>query len=420
MQRMARGAHGRRLLSNFFSLSVLQAANYVLPLLTLPYLIRVLGAEKFGVLAIAAAVVAYFVILTDYGFNLSATRSISIHRDDKAKLSEIFSSVMCVKMILVIASALVLAMIVALYPKAAHYWPVYFFTFGTVIGQLLFPVWFFQGVQEMRYVTYFNIFSKLVFTASIFLFVKKEADYVMVPALTAAGSIIAGLCSLYVVYSKYGIRMRIEPAATIFAELKSGWYVFAATSFASLYRESNTIILGAVAPNIVVGYYAIAEKIMKSIQGLQTPVGQTLFPHFSQMPGEVLLNRYILRFAKPVAFLYLLLFGATLVCSEWIVRLLSGGVEPRLLLDFRILSGIILIGGLNFYFGVLGLLALGKSREFTGAVAVAGVSNLVLCIGLSYLFQDAGTSVAVLLSEALLLIMILAKIRGQVELGKIR
>lgn len=418
VQKTIRGEHSKRLLSNFLSLSVLQAANYILPLLTLPYLIRVLGPEKFGVLAFAAAVVGYFTILTDYGFNLSATRSISIHRDDKAKLSEIFSSVMCVKAVLILASAFVLGAVVMCYGKTAEYWPVYLFTFGTVIGQGLFPIWFFQGMQEMKYVTYFNIFAKLVFTVSIFIFVKKEADFALVPALTSAGSMIAGICSLYVVSNKYKVRIRIPSLAVLIAELKNGWYVFAATSFASLYRESNTIILGAMAPNIVVGYYAIAEKIIKSIQGLQSPLGQTLFPYLSQKSHKVILEDYIMKYARAVFFVYLAVLVFALFFSSWIVRILTGGTEAHVLTDFRILAGIILVGGMNFYFGVLGLLALGRSRDFTRAVALAGISNIFLCAGLSYLMQDVGTSIAVLASEVVLLIAILSMIRAQVRLGR--
>lgn len=278
IKNLANTEEKKRLFSNFFSLSLLQAANYIFPLITLPYLVRVLGVEYFGLLAFATALTAYFSIITDYGFNLTATREISIHRDDREKVIEIFSSVMTIKMILMFVSFFLITILVFSFEKFSKDWEIYFLTFATILGQVLFPVWFFQGMERMKYITYLNVLSRLIFTVAIFIFVQEQNDYYMVPLLTSLGSLMAGAWSLVLVKREFGIKFELQSLDILKYYLLDGWYVFSGGMFTLIYTVSIPFVLGIFSNNTAVGYFTIVERIVKAITNLYMPISETLYP----------------------------------------------------------------------------------------------------------------------------------------------
>src|SRR5207342_3266640 len=138
---------------NFLSLVVLQGVTYVLPLITVPYLFRTLSVEKYGLVNFANAFIQYFIVFTDFGYNLSATKLIAENRDDASKLSRIFNRVMFSKLLLLLIGLLVMAIIVLCFPKFSSDKSLYIYTYGMVVGNVLFPVWFFMGMEKMKFIT---------------------------------------------------------------------------------------------------------------------------------------------------------------------------------------------------------------------------------------------------------------------------
>jgi PST family polysaccharide transporter len=403
----------RRLIENFLSLSILQIANYILPLITLPYLVRVLGPEKFGLIAFSQAFIGYFIILTDYGFNLSATRDISINRENKEKVSEIFSSVMIIKLALMIISLILMSVIIFSFEKFRKDWIVYYLTFGMVVGQVLFPTWFFQGMEKMKYITFLNILAKVIFTVAIFVFVKKASDYLYVPLLNSLGFIIAGMLGLWIVFRDFEVNFKFVGLEELKRQLKEGWMLFKTIIFVSAYRETNVFILGLIANNTITGYYSIAEKILKAVQSLQVPLGQALYPVFCTKYGMNKKNfkLYHFKYLKLIILIYLSLTISFILLSPYIIKIAAGKTYNESVLDLQILSVVILVGGLNYYFGILGLIPLKFEKEFSRFVMITGLLNIILCLTLSYLFSDIGASVSLVLSETILLILIILKIK---------
>jgi len=391
----------KRLLSNFLSLSTLQGASYILPLITLPYLVRVLGPEKFGLIAFAQAFIGYFDILTDYGFNLSATREISINRENREKVSEIFSSVIIIKILLGTLSFIILAIILTLIPKFENDELIYIFAFGTVIGNILFPVWFFQGMERMKYITILNIVARGIFTICIFIFIRKEADYLYVPLINSLGLIVAGTLSLRIVFKDFGVKFNFPTIEAIRYQLKEGWHIFISTVAISSYTISNTFILGLFTSNTIVGYYSGAEKIIRAVQGLFSPVSRAVYPYISKLVTNS--RQKGIRFIKKVTMLIgsfsFFVSLAVFIFAHPIVNILLGPQYTESIKVLRILSFLPFIISLSNIFGIQTMLTFGYKKAFSRILISASIINIVLSFILVPIYQGIGTSVAVIISE---------------------
>ena len=391
----------RHLTSNIFSLGALQGANYILPLLTVPYLVRVLGPEYFGLLAFSTATIAYFMLITDYGFNLSATRQISIHRDDKTKVNEIFSSVMMIKTALMLVSFVLMSLLVFSFEKFSQHWELYFISFGMVIGQILFPVWLFQGMERMKYITYLNLGSKTFFTICVFIFVQKQADYLMVPLLTAFGFIISGVWSLYLVKKEFAVSFSWQPMPTVKFQLAEGWHVFFSSMAISLYTISATFILGLFTNNSVVGYFSAADKIVQAAKGLYMPVSQAIYPligkkiHEDKQAGLEFIKKTTWWVGTGMFLTSLALF----LLAEPIIHLLLGNQYERSVLLLQVMAFLPFIVTLSNIYAVQTMLNLGYKQAFSRILIMAAVIGVGLSFLLVPVYEDLGAAVTLLIVE---------------------
>jgi PST family polysaccharide transporter len=392
----------KHLLSNFLSLYSLQAANYILPLVTIPYLVRVIGPEKFGLISFSQAFIQYFVLLTDYGFNLSATRAISIHREDKDRVSQIFSSIMVIKLLFAFLSFSILCLLVFSIQKFRADGLVYLLTFGIVAGDVLLPIWFFLGTENMRHLAIVNILSKGILTASIFIFITSEKDYIYVPLINSLGFILAGSAGLWIVIRRFKVRIKIPSAAEIEGELREGWHVFVSTIATSLYTVSNAFILGLFTNNTIVGYFSAGEKLVRAVVSLIGPFGQALYPHISKLASEsreraLLFVRKVVQIVSvPTFFLSLTL----LIFAPQISRIILGRQYDESIPVIRILSFLPFIIGLSYILGVQAMLNFGLKKIFTRILVIAGLINILLALTMVSSLQHIGISLSNLITEA--------------------
>ncbi len=395
----------KRLFSNFMSLSVLQGANYILPLITLPYLVRVLGPEKFGLIAFAQAFIAYFNILTDYGFNLSATREISIYRDDKEKISEIFSSVMIIKLALMTLSFIIMTIIVFSFEKFRKDWLIYYFTFGMVLGQTMFPVWFFQGMERMKYITILNITARLIFTISIFVFIRQMSDYIYVPLLNSIGFCVAGVMAVSIIYRDFNVNFIYPGIKALKYQLKEGWNIFLSTAGINMYKRNSILILGIFTNDTIVGYFSIAKKLMDIINSLASVVSQSIYPYTMRNISSPSINNFFKKIGVGIALSASTIGFILILSANLVTKLLAGHIFYPTVLSIKLLAFVPLIIGINVP-AVHRLLGEKKDKLFTRAVLSGGVLDIALNFLLVPHYSYIGSCFSVIITEAYVTIIL--------------
>ena len=269
----------KRLSANFIALASLKLLNYILPLLLIPYLIRVIGMEGFGVYSFVLAIVMYGSKLSDYGFELSGTYHISKYRENQEQINTIFSSIMTIKVLIALFYIFIVILSLFLLESISAYSHLLLLALGTILGQALFPLWFFQGIEQMRYISIINGVAKLLFFLAVFIFVRHADDIDILLLLTTVSALLAGAWGLYVALKQFNIQLTFQPWSRLQFYLKDGWYIFTAKLAVEFYTTINIIILGFYASATIVGYYALSLKIIYAIGGLLEPITQTVYPY---------------------------------------------------------------------------------------------------------------------------------------------
>ena len=401
----------KRVGENFLSLTILNIINFGFPLVLIPYLTRVLGVEKYGTYAFIYAVINYFTIFVKYGFELSATKQVAIVRDDKEKLSRLFSSVLSVRLLFMLLSFSLLMILTFLVPKFQTERITLFYGFGISIGIGLVPAWFFQGMENMKFMTLVNLIIRILSTALIFLFIKEPNQYSQAIFFQSIGFIAGGFFSILIAYKKFKLDFIIPQWDEINYQIKDGWSLFLSTIGLNFYRQTNTIILGFFTSYTIVGYYAAAEKIIMAIQSMMSPLSKALFPYFGRKFNTDNDNNSQYRKFKLIARYYglflLFLSIAILILSPIFVRGVLGSEYINSISNIQILSFIIFFGGLNYYYGIIGLVNIGRTKEFTKSVWISGIFCIISCTILATPLEDKGGAIALLLAEILMFIQVL-------------
>ncbi|MFR3330337.1 MAG: oligosaccharide flippase family protein [Odoribacter splanchnicus] len=364
------------LFENFTYISILQIFIMVSPLITYPYLMRVLGSELYGWVITAQIVASYGSILVDFGFKSVSAKHVSLHRENKAKLSEIVSSILTIRFFLWLCSLIVYLGIIRFIPLyREHFW-LFFFSFGITFNELLFPQFYFQGVERMKYITVLNIIIRSVFVVLTFFCIRRAEDYVLVPLLLTIGYFIGGTIALYIIFFHDRLSYRLPSRSDMRYYFKDAAPIFCTDVICTIKDKLNYILLGAWVGvgNVVV--YDLGSKFTNVILKPAGIVGTVLFPKIAK-------ERNVVLFRKITIALFFSIVALVALLNLFLQQIVGFFMAEEIdLLPIRLYSLVPLIVGISGYIASNLMIALGYNKYILYSILVTTTIYLFLLGGM--------------------------------------
>lgn len=392
----------QRFAVNVASLFSVQVANFLLPLLTVPYVVRIIGPDKLGLLNFSQAYVAYFSLLINYGFDMAAVRSIAANRADKEATNRIFSQVIAGKALLWVLSTVLFAIVTASSPEFRGHLFLHMCTYLVCIGQVLAPFWLYQAMEDLGRVAIFNLAVKLILSLSVLLLIHKAEDYFFQNLTISVSQIVVSIVALYVAMRRFGIKFSWPTGPELRHRFREDRTLFFSNVTIQIYAGSNIFILGLMSLPYNVGIYAAGtrlESMAESFIGLA--LNSAFFPIVAQAFGQS--QEQGLRMVRSVFFplmLLLLLVAAGLwLVGPFALTLLFGAKFQGAGAILRVVAVLPLIIGLSNLLGLHTMLNLRMDRAFFLITAGGSVLGLLFNWLLIRHFAHVGAAYALVITE---------------------
>lgn len=401
--RFRRNKDAKTLAGNFVWLSLLQVAGYVFPLITLPYLARVIGVDGFGKIAFAMAVMVWIQTIADWGFNFTATRDVAQNRDNPQRVAQIFSDVLWARCLLMFVSLVLLLLLICFIPTFREHWAVLLVSFLMIPGHILFPDWFFQAIERMKYITVLNLLMKVVFTVAVFVFINEEQDYLLQPLFTSLGYGVSGIIALYVILGKWHYRLQRPNFKQAVSQIKSSTDVFINNLFPNLYNSFSTMLLGFWDGSVANGLLDAGSKFVNLVQQLILVVSRVFYPFLSRQIDK---HQVYVRLNMVVAIVgSLLLFALAPLLMQWFFTPEFEQAIPIM----RLMSISLIFLALSNVYGTNYLIVVGRERDLRNITMIASVVGFLIAFPLIYFWSYMGAATVITFTRVLMGVLVMIK-----------
>lgn len=392
---------GRTLVANFGYLSLLQVASYIFPLITIPYLARVIGVDSFGKIAFASAIITWFKTIADWGFNYTATRDVAKNRNDREKVSDIYSNVLWARIFLAVISFAILTLAILVVPKFKENYTIILYTFLLIPGHVIFPDWFFQAMEKMRYITILNLLSKLLFTMLIFVFIKEKEDFVFQPLIISLGYLLSGVISMYIILIKWRVELKMPNVNNIVKTISRSTDVFINNLMPNLYNSFSILLLGFFGGSISNGLLNSGSKFVNITQEFISIISRTFYPFLSRR-----IDKHTL-YSKINISISLFLAGLLFLFAPVLIKLFFTPEFYDSIVVLRIMSVSLLFQSLINIYGTNYMIIQGYEKKLRNITFVTSLIGFFFSFPLIYFFDYIGTAIIVTMTRGILGIWIM-------------
>jgi len=384
----------KTLVKQFLSLVSIQMVNLFIPLLVIPYVSRILGPEKLGIINFATSFLTYFILIVNYGFDLSATREISVNKENRKKLNDIVNTTLYCKTVLFIFSSILYFTIILLSTKFSSELYLYSISYLLLISSVFYSAWLFQGLQKLSVFTFYNLLFRILSVALIFVLVKAKSDFIKYQFINGITALITGVTTLWIAKKRYHFSFEILPFNRIIDKIKISFTLFLSVVIVNFNTTSTIVILGLLTNYLIVGYYSAALKVYSVIASLSLlPLNQVMFPHMAQEFNKS--KEAGLIFMRKIIPKILLLFSIVsillILFSNLIIHILYGNQFLESVNILKTLAPLLVISTLVNIICYQIMLNLKMDRYFLKINAIGFAVNILLTFVLVPIFKAYGT-----------------------------
>ena len=412
---------------NFIMNIVLTMSNFIFPLITFPYVSRVLGASGTGKVSFAISVVSYFTMVAALGVPTYGIRAAAKVRDDQEKLNRTTQEILIIHLFMMVIVSIVYIMAILFVPRFQSDRTLFLVVGISILLDPLGVNWLYQGLEQYGYIAKRSIFLKFIGVILMFMFIHSPDDYVfygVTSILASAGSNVLNFINLRKYISlkpvgNYDIKQHLKPILILFAQVVA----------VNIYTNLDNVMLGFMKTDVDVGLYAAAVKVKTILTSLVTSLGAVLLPRLSYYIMEGKKEEFQGLIKKAYNFVIVIAFPLmlfTIFYAKDCLIFLSGNEFIGATLAMQIIAPTILLIGLSNLLGIQVLTPLNKEKQLVYSVVAGALVDLILNIIFIPKMGAAGASLGTLVAEFVVLTVqilylkdLFFRIAKQVQYGKI-